>query len=186
VSTTSVDAAWLDWLAEEAGAKVEVDSEGSVIVSPAADAHVFAASELDQQLLAVRTPELLVLVEGPRWNPLGPDRSSYVPDLCVLERRALHRPSGLWSLTPPPLLMVEIVSPDSRRRDLTEKAEAYFTGGAGAYWTIELPALTGVKRTELTVRQRRRDAWDTRGPLTGPAHLNHPIDIRLDLDRLAL
>ena len=186
MSTTSIDAAWLDRLAEEAGAKVEVDSVGSVIVSPATDAHVFAASELHQQLLAVRTPELLVLVEGPRWTPLGQDRSSYVPDLCVLERRALHRPAGLGSLTPPPLLMVEIVSPDSRRRDLTEKAEAYFTGGAAAYWTIELPVLTGVNRPELTVRQRGRDAWDTRGPLTGAAHLNHPFDVRLDLDRLTL
>ena len=101
MSTTSIDAAWLDWLAEEAGAKVEVDNEGSVIVSPATDAHVFAASELHQQLLAVRTPELLVLVEGPRWTPLGPDRSSYVPDLCVLERRALPRPAALWSLDSP-------------------------------------------------------------------------------------
>jgi Uma2 family endonuclease len=185
VSTTSVDAAWLDWLAEEAGAKVEVDNAASLTVSPAPDAHVFAASELHQQLVAVRTPELLVLVEGPRWTPLGPDRSSYVPDLCVVERRALHRPSGLWTLTPPPLLMVEIVSPDSRRRDLTEKAEAYFTGGASAYWTIELPALTGVNRPELTVRQRGRDAWEIRGPLTGAVHLNHPVDVRLDLDRLA-
>jgi Uma2 family endonuclease len=185
VSTTSIDAAWLDWLAEEAGAKVEVDNEGSVIVSPATDAHVFAASELHRQLLAVPTPELLVLVEGPRWTPLGPDRPSYVPDLCILERRALPRPASLWSLAPPPLLTVEIVSPDSRRRDLTEKAEAYFAGGASAYWTIELPAPTSVNRPELTVRQRGRDAWDTRGPLTGAVHLNHPIDVRLNLDRLA-
>ena len=71
MSTTSIDAAWLDWLAGEAGAKVEVDNEGSVIVSPATDAHVFAASELHQQLVAVPTPELLVLVEGPRWTPSG-------------------------------------------------------------------------------------------------------------------
>jgi Uma2 family endonuclease len=82
-------------------------------------------------------------------------------------------------------LTVEIVSPDSRRRDLTEKAEAYFTGSASAYWTIELPALAGVNRPELTVRQPGRDAWEIRGPLTGAVHLNHPVDVRLDLDRLA-
>jgi Uma2 family endonuclease len=125
VSTTAIDAAWVDWLAEEAGANVEVDSEGSVIVSPATDAHVFATSELHQRLLAVRTSELLVLVEGPRWTPLGPDRSSYVPDLCVLERRALRRAAGVGSLDPPPLLVVEVLSPDSRRRALSEKANAY-------------------------------------------------------------
>jgi hypothetical protein len=71
------------------------------------------------------------------------------------------------------LLVVDIVSPDSRRRDLTEKADAYFTGGASAFWTIELPALTGVARPELTVRQRGFDTWESRGPLTGAIHLNH-------------
>jgi Uma2 family endonuclease len=183
VSITVIDAAWLDWLAEEAGAKVEIDREGSVIVSPATDAHVFAASDLHQQLLTVRSSDLLVLIEGPRWTPFGPDRPSYVPDLSVLERQALQRPAGLGSLTPPPLLLVEIVSPDSRRRDLTEKADAYFAGGATAYWTIELPALTGVSRPELTIRQRGHDSWETREPLTGPVHLQ-PIDVHLDLDRL--
>ena len=52
VSTTSIDATWVDRLAEEAGAKVEVDNQGSVIVSPATDAHAFADSELRRQLLA--------------------------------------------------------------------------------------------------------------------------------------
>jgi hypothetical protein len=39
-------------------------------------------------------------VEGPRWTPLGPDRPSYVPDLCVLERRAVHRPAELGASLP--------------------------------------------------------------------------------------
>jgi hypothetical protein len=80
--------------------QVEIDGEGSVIVSPATDAHVVAARELHQQLLAVRNADLLVLVEGPRWTPRGPDRSSYVPDLSVLERQALQRPAGIAASLP--------------------------------------------------------------------------------------
>ena len=63
---------------------------------------------------------------GPRCarRTVGTDRSSHVPDLSVLERQALQRLAGIGSLTPPPLLLVEIISPDSRRRDLTGKADA--------------------------------------------------------------
>ena len=78
VCTTSIDATWLDWLAEGAGAKVEVDSEViaspanhalcSEIVSPTAGA---AASEHHQQLLSVGTPELLVLVGRRLGSVLG-------------------------------------------------------------------------------------------------------------------
>ena len=121
MSTTAVDAGWLDWLADEAGAKVEVDAEGSIVVSPASDAHVFAANQLQRQLLTAITGERLVLLEGPRWTPRGAIGPSYVPDLCILERRALPRPANTFNLDPAPLLVVEIVSPESRRRDLGER-----------------------------------------------------------------
>jgi Uma2 family endonuclease len=186
MSTTVVDAAWLDWLAEEAGAKVEVDAEGSIIVSPASDAHVIAASQLHQQLLDAITPDLLALIEGPRWTPRQSQGTSYVPDLCVIERRALPRPVGLYRLEPPPLIVVEIVSPESRRRDLGEKADAYFAGGALTYWTIEVPELTGVSRPEATIRRRGADGWRTDMPVVGVVQTDTPVDVRINLDELVL
>jgi Uma2 family endonuclease len=185
VSTASVDVAWLDWLAEEAGAKVEVDAEGSIIVSPATDKHVIAANALHQQLLRASPGGTVVLLEGLRWTPTGSDRPSYIPDMSVLDRRALSRGEGVFTLEPPPLLVVEVVSPESRRRDLGEKADACFAGGAAAYWTVEVPGLTQVEVAELIARQRGSDGWEpVRGFAGGPVQLSVPFDIRLDLDAL--
>ena len=186
MSTTAVDAGWLDWLADEAGAKVEVDAEGSIVVSPASDAHVFAANQLQRQLLTAITGDRLVLLEGPRWTPRGAIGPSYVPDLCILERRALPRPANTFNLDPAPLLVVEIVSPESRRRDLGEKADAYLAGGALSYWTIELPALTNVTRPEATIRQRDEHRWEARGPIVGLIQTNTPLDLRINLDDLTI
>jgi Uma2 family endonuclease len=185
VSTASVDVAWLDWLAEEAGAKVEVDAEGSIIVSPATDKHVIAANALHQQLLSASPAGTVVLLEGLRWTPTGSDRPSYIPDISVLDRRALSRREGVLTLELPPLLVAEIVSPESRRRDLGEKADAYFAGGAAAYWTVEVPGLTQVDVVELTARQRGSDGWEPVPAFAGgAAQVSVPFDVNLDLDAL--
>ncbi len=184
MTTTAVDVAWLERLAEDAGAKVEFDAEGSVIVSPATDDHLVAAHGLYDQLLAYCPPALRVFMEGPRWNPLGTERPSYVPDLCVVDAVALKRPRGDYGLTPPPSLIIEVVSPESRRRDLIEKADRYFAGGAAAYWTVEVPSLADVHGPELTMRRRGDRDWDALGPLQGLVEVNHPFDLRIDLSRL--
>src|SRR5215211_2653812 len=139
MSVLAADMVWLERLAEDSGAKVEVDAEGSIIVAPATDDHLIAAQALHEQLLAYRPPETLVFTEGPRWNPTGAERPSYVPDVSVVDRRALRRARGVYTLSPAPLLVVEVISPESRRRDVGEKADAYFAGGALAYWTVDIP-----------------------------------------------
>ena len=184
MSSVGTSVPWLDRLAEESGAKVELDAEGSVVVSPATDEHFLAASSLFEQLLARRPAGLVVGTEGPRWTPIGEDHPSYVPDLTVIERRALRRPRGDYRLDPPPILVVEIVSPESRRRDLSEKADAYFVGGATAYWTVEIPGLADVDAPAVVARQRGAARWEARGPFTGLFEVNHPFEIRIDLSVL--
>ncbi len=190
MSSVGTSVAWLERLAEEAGAKVELDAEGSVVVSPASDEHVVAASALLEQLLLGRPAELMIGVEGPRWTPLGGDHPSYVPDLTMFERRALRwalrRARGDLRLDPPPLLVVEILSPESRRRDLGEKADAYFAGGAAAYWTVEIPGLIAVNEPALIVRRRGPAGWEAQGPLTGVVELDHPFEARIDLATLVV
>jgi Uma2 family endonuclease len=179
------DTVWLDRLAEDAGAKVELDDEGSVIVSPATDAHLVAAHALYDQLRPALPVALLVFTGGPRWNPLGADHPSYVPDLSVVEAEALRRLPGSFALQPPPLLVIEICSPESRRRDLEEKADAYHAGGAHAYWTVEVPALSHVTRPEATVRRRAVQGWETEATVSGDVTLSDPVWLRCDLDRLS-
>lgn len=141
MSVIVIDVGWLEHLAAVAGAKVEVDQDGGVAVSPASDQHVIAATRLAIQLAGQMPQDLEVLVEGPRWSPLGALTPSYVPDLAVIARSALDRVDGDYQLDPPPLLIVEILSPATRRRDLGEKLDNYYFGGARIYWTIEVPGL---------------------------------------------
>ena len=185
MGTAVADVAWLDWLADQAGAKVEVDVEGSIVVSPATDKHVLVANAIQQQLSAACPAGTVVLVEGLRWSPTGGDRPSYIPDVSVLDRRAIARPEGALSLDPPPLIVVEVISPESRRRDLGEKAAGYFAGGAFTYWTVEVPGLTDVEVVTLTIRVRAGDGWNVVDVFHGGlAAIGTPFDIRMDLDAL--
>jgi Uma2 family endonuclease len=58
------------------------------------------------------------------------------PDLMV---RAV--PSGAlgnaWEKLPPPLLVIEVLSPTTRRRDLVAKREYYLDAGVGEYWVVD-------------------------------------------------
>ena len=72
------------------------------------------------------------------------------PDLMV---RAV--PPGVhgnaWEKLPPPLLVVEVLSPTTRRRDLVNKREYYLDAGAGEYWLVD------GERREIRVIRRGDD-----------------------------
>ena len=185
MSIRTTDVTWLEGLAEQAQAKVEVDMEGNIIVSPATDPHLFAVARLLGPLSGACPKGLVVVAEGPWWTPLSSDEPSYVPDLGVLDEAMFSSRRSDLRLEVPPLLVVEILSPTSRRRDLGEKVEGYYAGGAEAYWTVEVPDLTGVATVELTIRTRGADAWDTSGPLTGVVDIEFPFPVQVDLSTLA-
>lgn len=187
---TMIDFAWLEALAETAGAKVEVDREGSVIVSPAANEHVVAANRLSNVLFLQLPDDLDVLVEGPRWAPVGLTGPNYVPDLTVVTNAALRSSGTDYQLDPPPLLVVEVLSPATRRRDLSDKAQDYYLGGAQAYWTLEVPGIAAVTRPTVSCRLRGPDGWSAptqhAGVVTWPAGELFPMSVTIDLDTLAL
>jgi len=64
------------------------------------------------------------------------ERSEAEPDLMV---RAV--PSGVhgnvWEKLPSPLLVVEVLSPFTRRRDLLDKRAYYLDAGAAEYWVLD-------------------------------------------------
>ena len=69
------------------------------------------------------------------------------PDLMV---RAV--PPGVhgnaWENLPAPLLVVEVLSPTTRRRDLVNKRAYYLDAGAGEYWLVD------AERREIRVVRR--------------------------------
>ena len=183
--TKTMDVELLEQISDALEWKVELDMDGNFIVSPETNPHFYASQLLQRALMLAAPAGLIVAREGPPWSPLATPRPTYIPDLAVVEERSLTRAQSDYSFDVPPLLVVEVVSPCSRRRDLTEKVDAYYAGGAKAYWTVEVPDLTGGARVELTVRARGADGWDTTGPLTRVVDIDVPFPVQIDLATLA-
>ena len=72
------------------------------------------------------------------WTVPGGTGYLMVPDLTVLA--ADWRRVGESAFDPPPLLVVEIASPSTRRADRGRKLADYRLGGAGIYLLVDLPA----------------------------------------------
>lgn len=56
-----------------------------------------------------------------------------IPDVMVLSKDAPRTPV----IEQPPLLCIEVVSPDDRLKDLTERAQDYFTLGVPETWIFD-------------------------------------------------
>ena len=127
----------LDWLRDQIGvAHLELDPWGSLIVSPADDPHEIAAMTLARQ--AIEQLSHNVSVNGLGWIVPGGTGYLMVPDLLVLAS-GWQRVDGLH-FDPPPLLVVEIASPSSRRADRGRKLADYHLGGAEKYLLVDLPS----------------------------------------------
>jgi Uma2 family endonuclease len=60
------------------------------------------------------------------------------PDLFVCPRPPREKDETLdWGNAPAPLLVVEVLSPATRRRDLGPKRQFYLMAGVGEYWVID-------------------------------------------------
>ena len=73
-------------------------------------------------------------------GPIGPVELRFgenllAPDLAVYPRGTDLR--GRWSDLPLPLLVVEILSPSTRRRDTGVKRSAYLSLGVREYWQLD-------------------------------------------------
>ncbi len=73
-------------------------------------------------------------------GPIGPvelriGEDLLAPDLAVYPSDAIL--SGRWTDLPLPLLVVEILSPSTRRRDTGVKRDAYLSLGIPEYWQLD-------------------------------------------------
>lgn len=116
---------------EDVGMRREL-VDGVLIVSPFASLrHALAASRLHDILTAARPPGLLVL------GTINVDRepaTNLQPDVTVVSADALERPAAEIR----PLLVVEILSPSTRRFDLTVKRQLYAEFGIPSYWIVDI------------------------------------------------
>jgi len=129
----------LHWLRDEIGvAHLELDPWGSLIVSPATDEHEIAQSELVIQAANQLRAAGYRVVPSMPWVVPGGTGYLMIPDVTVLAEE--WRRVGEFGLDPPPLLVVEIASPSTRRADRGRKLADYRLGGARLYLLVDLPA----------------------------------------------
>ena len=105
-----------------------------VTPSPAVD-HEEVLARLSAMLTAYVEKHGLGRVYHPR-AVIRFEGSEAEPDLMV---RAVPtgRHGNAWEKLPPPLLVVEVLSPFTRRRDLLQKREYYLDAGVGEYWVLD-------------------------------------------------
>ncbi|MDA0565757.1 Uma2 family endonuclease [Streptomonospora sp. S1-112] len=120
--------------------------DGRLDVSPAP---VFPHSVVDTRLtwhLVNQVPKGYMPISAPGIN-LNADRTHHrIPDLAVIRRQDCESPY----LTRPPVLAIEIMSPESVFRDNHTKRREYAEFGIESYWIINpAPDKTGIMEFRL-------------------------------------
>jgi Uma2 family endonuclease len=160
--------------------------EGRLLMSPSSQPdHNFASLELATQLRP-QLPDHLEVLQALDID-LGlapPDHPGFSrrSDLLVISRAArqrVRREGGLIR-TSELTMVVEIVSPDSRRTDNAIKRDEYCDAGIPYYWLIDIDPPISV----LACRLIEEFGYLEIGNSTGRFTTNEPFPITVDLNRL--
>lgn len=157
-----------------------------MLVSPrTTPRHMTVVYELAKQLEPQLTPDLRLVLDVDidlQLVPAGEPGFSRQPDLIVVDRAeydrvdregGLIRASGLR-------LVVEVVSPGSKRMDHVIKRGEYADAGIPYYWIIDLDPPLSLLPCHLAEGFGYQDSGD----VTGTFETTAPYPIRLELDRL--
>jgi len=146
---------------------------GELLVTPApTDDHETIAARLTRILDPYVAANGLGLVYRPRAVFRIGREVELEPDLMV--RLPNLDPGRAWEKAPRPSLIVEILSPSTRRHDFGKKRAVYLMAGIAGYWIVD-----GVART-FTVVQPAREAVTVKGELTwSPAGASAPLTFAL-------
>ena len=119
----------------ENGKRYEV-LDGELLVTPAAArAHQLIASRLHGPLWLYATKHGLGDVYS--YGKVLFGGNELLPDVQVMRRVAGSELELDWETEPATLLAVEILSPSTKRRDLTVKRDAYQRVGIPVYWIVD-------------------------------------------------
>jgi Uma2 family endonuclease len=121
------------------GNKYELVRGELFVTPPPSDDHETIIARLARRLEPFVEAQRLGLVYRPR-AVVRAEGSEVEPDLMV---RAPKPPGGRdWDDAPIPILVVEVLSGSTRRRDLGPKRDFYLDNGVAEYWVIDPDAKT--------------------------------------------
>jgi Uma2 family endonuclease len=161
--------------------------EGNLIMSPSptprhmiavARLHGMVEGQLPSGLRAVPDVDLDL-----QLAPVDQPGTSRRPDLIVVSEAELRRVETEGGLlrAAATVLVVEIISPGSRRTDTVIKRGEYADAGIAHYWIIDLEQPTTLVAAHLAGSFGYQDS----GKVTGVFEADDPFRVRLDLDALA-
>ncbi len=164
----SVSTATKIWTLEELhslpddGNKYELIRGELFVTPPPTPDHETVAARLTRALDPYVAANHLGFVYHPR-AVLRFEGSEVEPDLMVRQPPATR--GTPWEAAPTPVLIVEILSPYTRRRDRTHKRELYLDAGVAEYWIVdpELSTITVVRPGEADRVERERLSWAPAG-----------------------
>lgn len=149
--------------------------DGALVVSPAPTLrHQIVARNVFRLLDTACPPGLEPLFAPVDFRPSR--RSSVQPDLLVI--RTDQTTGG--HLTHPPLLVVEVLSPSTRMKDVLLKRALYANSGVGWYWIVDPAAAT------ITVLELHAGVFVESGlaRVGRPLTVERPFPVRLDPDAI--
>jgi Uma2 family endonuclease len=161
--------------------------EGRLLMSPSpAPMHNIAALELAVQLRSQLPSHLRAVPEVDVDLELVPSRQpgfSRRPDLVVVQRSGVERVGDEGGLlrASEVLIVIEIVSPGSRRTDRVTKRGDYADAGIPHYWIVDIEAPVSLLACHLAGEFGYADS----GEVTGKFTTTEPIELSLDLDQLS-
>ena len=119
-------------------------ADGVLLVTPAPrPGHQRALRELALLMQRACPPDLEVFFAPFDFQPHP--RSSFQPDLLVVRRADV----GEEGLVGTPLLVVEVLSPSTRAKDLVLKRALYAEAGVPSYWVVD-PSVPSMMALDLT------------------------------------
>ena len=159
------------------GHRVEL-IDGQIVVSPTASRwHSAAIDELMDQLFDVKRRHAWRFHANLTAH-IPPTRERLIPDLMIAPRNA--PPYGDNELLAPgALLVAEVTSPSTRRRDLMAKPRAYARGGVALYLLIDLyaePPTVTLFSQPAEQGYGRSEAAQAGQPLKLPEPFGVPLD----------
>lgn len=161
--------------------------EGSLVSSLGPTSGQLAAAARLRSMVESRLPPGLKAVTDVDLDvqlaPASQPGTARRPDLVVVEQAEFDRVGAEGGLlrAASTVLVVEIVSPGSRRTDHLVKRGEYADAGIPAYWIIDLDEPISLVACQLAGEFGYQD----RDAVTGLFQAAEPFDARIDLDALA-